>query len=64
MGFLGRGEVLIILLVVVLLFGATRIPQLAKSLGEGIKEFKKATKDGDDKPQPPVPPAPPATPGT
>jgi sec-independent protein translocase protein TatA len=59
MGFLGRGEILILLLVVVLLFGASRIPQLAKSLGEGIKEFKKANKDGDEKPQPPVPPTPP-----
>jgi sec-independent protein translocase protein TatA len=34
-----------ILLIVVLLFGAKKIPDLAKGLGQGIKEFKKATKD-------------------
>ncbi|MBI5837280.1 MAG: twin-arginine translocase TatA/TatE family subunit [Candidatus Eisenbacteria bacterium] len=62
MGFLGRGEVLIVLLVVILLFGAAKIPQLAKSLGEGIKEFRKATKGDDEKPPtPPVPPTPPPT---
>jgi sec-independent protein translocase protein TatA len=38
---------LIVLLVVVLLFGSKKIPELAKSLGLGIKEFKKATKDGE-----------------
>lgn len=41
------GEWIIILLVVVLLFGGAKIPQLMKGVGEGIREFKKA-KDGDD----------------
>ncbi len=61
MGFLGRGELLIIIFVIVLLFGASRIPQLMRSLGEGMKEFRKATKDTDEsKPQPPqTPPTPP-----
>lgn len=36
-----------ILLIVVLLFGAKKIPDLAKGLGQGIKEFKKATKDAE-----------------
>jgi sec-independent protein translocase protein TatA len=36
-----------ILLIVVLLFGAKKIPYLAKGLGQGIKEFKKATKDAE-----------------
>ncbi len=35
-------EVLIIILVIVLLFGAKRIPEVAKGLGKGIREFKKA----------------------
>jgi sec-independent protein translocase protein TatA len=34
-----------ILLIVILLFGAKKIPDLAKGIGEGIKEFKKASKD-------------------
>lgn len=36
-------------LVVVLLFGGRKIPELMRGLGEGMKEFKDATKDGDDK---------------
>jgi sec-independent protein translocase protein TatA len=36
---------LIVILVLVLLFGSKKIPELAKSLGLGLKEFKKATKD-------------------
>jgi sec-independent protein translocase protein TatA len=52
----------LILIIVILLFGAKKIPDLAKGLGQGIKEFKKATKDaekeltdsnaGDKKPDP------------
>lgn len=44
-GFLGPTEIIIILLVVVLLFGGRKIPELMKGLGQGMKEFKKATKD-------------------
>lgn len=40
-------ELLIILAIVVLLFGAKKIPDLAKGLGSGIKNFKKAVKDDD-----------------
>lgn len=47
MGFLGGQELLIILVIVVLLFGAKKIPDLAKGLGTGIKEFKKASSDVD-----------------
>jgi sec-independent protein translocase protein TatA len=42
---IGAQELLIILLIVILLFGAKKIPDLAKGLGHGIKEFKKAAKD-------------------
>jgi sec-independent protein translocase protein TatA len=45
MGSLGVPELLIILLVVLLLFGSKKIPELARGLGKGIREFKDATKD-------------------
>ncbi|MDE5727671.1 MAG: twin-arginine translocase TatA/TatE family subunit [Duncaniella sp.] len=37
---LGMGEMIVILLVVLLLFGAKRIPELARSLGRGVSQFK------------------------
>ena len=40
---LGGGEIILILAMVLILFGAKRLPELAKGLGQGIKEFKKAT---------------------
>lgn len=42
MGRIGLPELLVILVIILLLFGAARLPQIAKSLGEGIKEFRKA----------------------
>ena len=45
---LGGGEIFLILAVVVLLFGAAKIPQLMGGLGKGIKEFKKASREDDD----------------
>ena len=42
---LGGWEIVLILAVVLILFGAKKLPELAKGLGQGIKEFKKATKD-------------------
>jgi sec-independent protein translocase protein TatA len=44
---LGFGEILIVLVVVLLIFGANKIPQLGDALGKGIKNFRKAT-GGDD----------------
>jgi len=43
---LGLTEILVILLVLILLFGAKRIPDLARSLGKSITEFKKGRKEG------------------
>ena len=46
--FFGGWEMIIVLLAVLLLFGAKKIPDLAKGLGQGIREFKKATKEVTD----------------
>src|SRR6266540_3020513 len=51
MGGLRMGELIVILLIVVILFGANRIPQLGKGLGEGIRSFKKAF-SGDEEEKP------------
>ncbi len=47
-GNLGAGEILLIVLVILILFGAKKIPDLAQGLGKGMKEFKKAIKDVED----------------
>ena len=44
MGKIGFSEILLILLVIVLLFGGRKIPELMKGIGQGMKEFKKASK--------------------
>lgn len=46
--WLGGMEVVLILAVVLILFGAKKLPELAKGLGSGIKEFKKATREVTD----------------
>ena len=63
---LGGGEITLILALVLILFGAKKLPELAKGLGTGIKEFKKATREVTDEIQnagtesPSAPKAPPA----
>ena len=47
-GNIGTGEILIILLIVLVFFGAKKIPDLASGLGKGIREFRKAAKDIQD----------------
>ena len=44
-GMFGPTEIAIIILVLVLLFGGRKIPELMRGLGQGMKEFKKATKE-------------------
>jgi len=46
--FLGGWEIVLILAVVLILFGAKKLPELAKGLGKGIKEFKNATREVSD----------------
>ena len=45
---LGSGEIILILAIVLILFGAKKLPELARGLGQGIKEFKKATDNASE----------------
>lgn len=47
MAGLGMSELVIILLIVIVIFGASRLPQLGKGLGEGIRNFKSSIKSGE-----------------
>jgi len=69
LAFLGWPEIVAILAVVLLLFGAKKLPELARGLGSGIKEFKKASREVQDEieraaeePPPPAPRSPTAYP--
>jgi sec-independent protein translocase protein TatA len=48
MGKIGIPELLIILAIVILIFGANKLPELGRGIGRGIKNFKDATKDGTE----------------
>ena len=50
-GKLGLPEILLILAVALLIFGPSKIADLGKGLGEGIKNFKSAVKEGEDTPE-------------
>lgn len=54
-GGLGVQELLVIFLIVLLLFGARRIPEIAQGLGRGIRDFKRAMKDTTDEVTKPTP---------
>ncbi|MCX8091520.1 MAG: twin-arginine translocase TatA/TatE family subunit [Verrucomicrobiae bacterium] len=60
-GMLGGWEIVLILAVVLILFGAKKLPELARGLGQGIREFKKATREVTEEIQSAVeePPPPP-----
>jgi sec-independent protein translocase protein TatA len=62
LGSIGPTELILILLIVIIIFGAKKLPDLGKSIGEGIKNFKKSINEGktDDKNTAPKPPQPPA----
>ena len=47
----GFGELLVIFLIILVLFGGSKIPEIARSIGEGIREFKKAASGGSDEPE-------------
>ena len=67
---LGYMEIIVIALVILLFFGAKRLPEIFKGMGQGIKEFKKATREvtedvhramEEEPPPPPRKPVPPPT---
>lgn len=71
LAMLGSTEILVIAVVVLVIFGAKKVPELMKGVGTGIKEFKKASRDVQDElhrvmdeaeRMPPSPPTPPVTP--
>lgn len=45
---LGTGEIILILLIILIFFGAKKIPELAQGLGKGLREFRKAARDIQD----------------
>ena len=49
MGRIGIPELLIILAIIILIFGANRLPEIGRGIGKGIRNFKDATKDGAEK---------------
>ena len=51
MGAIGPWQIVLIILLVLILFGGRKLPELMKGLGKGIKEFKSATNDSDDSDQ-------------
>ncbi len=44
-GGMGGQEILVIMIIILLLFGAKKLPELARSLGQGVKEFRKSVKE-------------------
>jgi sec-independent protein translocase protein TatA len=48
LGRIGLPELIIVLVIVVLIFGANRLPELGRGIGKGIRNFKDATRDGED----------------
>lgn len=51
-GNIGATEIILIVLVIIILFGAKKIPELAQGIGKGMKEFKKAIKEVEDDAKP------------
>ena len=49
-GHLGIPELIVILMIIILIFGANRLPEIGRGIGRGIRNFKDATKDGSEKP--------------
>lgn len=47
---IGVAELLVIVLIVLMIFGANRLPQVGRGIGRGIKNFREATRDSDDAP--------------
>ncbi|HYT76938.1 MAG TPA: twin-arginine translocase TatA/TatE family subunit [Vicinamibacterales bacterium] len=52
LGRVGLPELLIILAIIILIFGANRLPDIGRGIGKGIRNFKDATKDGENDTKP------------
>ena len=48
LGRVGIPELIIILMIIILIFGANRLPEIGRGIGKGIRNFKDATKDGEN----------------
>jgi sec-independent protein translocase protein TatA len=57
LAFLGGNEMLVVLLIVLVLFGGSKLPQLARSVGQAQREFARGSRDDEPPPTPPTPPA-------
>jgi sec-independent protein translocase protein TatA len=53
LGRVGIPELIIILMIIILIFGANRLPEIGRGIGKGIRNFKDATKDGENNPNNP-----------
>jgi len=51
MGSLGLPELIIILIIIILIFGANRLPEIGRGIGRGIRNFKDATREGSNEKQ-------------
>lgn len=49
MGHLGFPELIVIVFIIILIFGASRLPEIGRGIGRGIRNFKDATREGSDK---------------
>ena len=58
-GWLGGGELMVVVIVALVLFGSRKIPEFARGLGQAMKEFKKASNDVSDEIHRDPPPSPP-----
>jgi sec-independent protein translocase protein TatA len=56
MGRLGMGELVVILIIILIIFGAGKLPQIGEALGRGIRNFKKSSSGEDDKSKAEPPP--------
>ena len=48
MGSLGFPELVVILIIIIMIFGANRLPEIGRGIGKGIRNFKDATRDGQN----------------
>ena len=62
LGNIGMSEILVLLLIFLLVFGARRLPEIGAAMGKGIREFKRSMRDVTDEIDRPAPPSQPSEP--